>query len=365
MKKKIVLFAIICISIVFLINLNIHKDKSINNLNAYKPYQIMHAYGIDQLNVKGRNQKIAVIVPYGSSTIEKDLEIFNSQFNLEPANLKIFYPQGEAKTQNYSWALETSLDVEWIHALAPKASIFLIVAKSDSTSDLLSAIKYTTDMDVNIVSMSWAINEFNEETSYESYFKNKNITFIASAGDNSSGINWPAVSPNVLAVGGTTFSLDSKGNLISPETGWSESSGGISKYMPEPKYQIDYGINTNGYRAIPDVSFYADELKGVAVYCSPVYNNQTGWTTLAGTSLGAPSWAAFIALVNEENNTPITNIHDKLYKLAKNKEQYSINFRDITSGNTNLNNTNKGYDYVTGLGSPLENNLYKTLIENN
>jgi subtilase family serine protease len=346
----------------YILNSNIQENKAKNYIEGYQPSQIRTAYGINQINAKGENQKIAVIVPYGSPTIKKDLLIFNNQFSLEPTKLKIFYPKGKPEEQNFGWALETSLDVEWVHALAPKASIFLIVTKSDSINDLLNAIDYTTNIGTNIVSMSWTISEFKDEVSYESHFKNKNAIFIAATGDNGSEINWPAVSPNVLAVGGTTFSLKSRGELTTKETGWVESGGGISKYMYEPKYQIDYGINTNGYRAIPDVSFYADSLKGVAVYCSPEFNNQSGWITLAGTSLGVPAWSAFLALVNEGNGAPIINIHTKLYKLAKNNQQYSIDFRDIVTGNTKLNNSKKGYDYVTGLGSPVENNLYKSLI---
>lgn len=359
MKKKIELLVIILI--LTLIILSFFNPLTKNYINGYNPFQIKHAYGLDQIDAKGRNQKIAIIVPYGSLTIEKDFEIFNKQFNLEPAKLQVFYPQGQPEKKDFGWVRETSLDVEWVHALAPKASILLVVAKSDSISDLLAAVDYSTGLGTNIVSMSWGINEFKEEVFYESHFANKSIIFIASTGDNGGEINWPAVSPNVLAVGGTTFLLDTEGNLTTSETGWVKSSGGISKYMVEPKYQKDYGINSNGYRAIPDVSFYAYSLKGVAVYRTPEFNVESGWFTSAGTSLGAPAWAAFLALVNE-SNTPITNIHDRLYKLTKNEEQYSINFRDITSGKNNLYNTKKGYDYVTGLGSPLENNLYQYLI---
>ncbi|MDF2505174.1 S53 family peptidase [Clostridium sp.] len=369
MKKKGILLISIFIFFLMILNVKNYTNKrkpsqinQVNHINGYQPSQISHAYGIDKLHAKGNNQKIAIIEPYGSLTIEKDLEIFNNQFNLPSTKLQIFYPQGKPKAQIFGWALETSLDVEWVHALAPKASILLIISKSDSTNDLLNSIDFATNSGANIVSMSWTIPEFKEEVSYESHFQNKNIIFIASTGDNGSKINWPAVSPNVLAVGGTTFSLDSKGNLDKPETAWIESGGGVSKYMVEPKYQIDYGINSNLHRSIPDVSFYADSLKGVSVYCKQENNNDSGWTTLAGTSLGVPAWSAFLALVNENSSISINNIHDKLYKLAKNTEHYSIDFRDIKNGNTDLYQAKNGYDYVTGLGSPLENNLYNSLL---
>lgn len=332
---------------------------------AYTPEQIKHAYGIDLLNGKGDNQKIAIIVPYGSSTIEKDMEIFNRQFNLDKTDMEIFYPEGKPDKEDISWALETSLDVEWVHALAPKASILLVVAKSDSIEDLIKAIDYSVKIQADIVSMSWTIDEFEDEISYESHFENRNVTFVAASGDNPNKVNWPAVSSNVLAVGGTTFSLDLSGNLITSETSWSESSGGISKYITEPKYQVDYGLNTNGYRAVPDVSFYADTSKGVWIYCSSVYNsnNQSGWTTSAGTSLGAPAWSAFISLINEYKKSSVNNIHDSLYRIAKSDDN-SINFRNSIN-NKNLNSNIEKYNFATGLGSPLENNIYKTLTLKN
>lgn len=362
-KGLITTLCVFILLMIFIFSFLYIQNKSKEYIKGYQPSQIKQAYGFSHLNTTGKDQKIAIVIPYGSPTITEDLEIFKKQFDLiDPVELYIFYPSGKPEKQIYGWAQETSLDVEWVHALAPEASIFLIIAKTDSINDLLAAIDYTTSINADIVSISWTINEFKEKVQYESRFDKQNTIFIAPTGDGGAGTNWPAVSPNVLAVGGTTFSLDSEGNLITTETAWSESGGGISEFFTQPKYQKDYGINSNGYRAIPDVSFFSDSLKGVAIYCSPQYEDINGWTILAGTSLGVPAWAAYLALINENNESTVsTNIHEKLYKLAQDKGQYSAVFYDITEGENNKYKANKGYDYVTGLGSPRGEILYEYL----
>jgi subtilase family serine protease len=321
--------------------------------SVYQPSQLEHAYGIDKLTQTGQNQKIAIIDAYGSSTIQKDLNSFDSKYNLSSANLQIYYPQGTPKTSDEGWAEETSLDVEWAHALAPKATIDLIVAKSTSTTDLLSAVDYASNLGVQVVSMSWGNSEFSGETALDSHFQHSGTVYIAASGDNGAGAQWPASSPSVLAVGGTTLPLDSQGNLKTSETGWSDSGGGISRYEAEPSYQKTLNISSNNHRAIPDVSFVADPNTGVEVD----YNSS--WYTVGGTSLATPCWAAFIALADQNSSTPLSNVQNQLYSLAK--TQYATNFRDITSGNNGGYSAKTGYDLVTGIGTPLENNLLSNL----
>ncbi|MBL4930666.1 S53 family peptidase, partial [Clostridium paridis] len=340
-------------------NKNTAIETSSNDpIKGYTPNQIRYAYGIDKLDLYGENQKIAVIVPYGSPTIENDVSIFNKQFNLPDLALKISYPCGEPDKIDMNWAAETSLDVQWTHALAPKATISLIISKTDSIDDLLKCIDYAVSNNEHIISMSWGFNEFQNELSYEKYFDNKNITFIASSGDGGPQVNWPAVSPNVLAVGGTTLTLNKDSNITEKEGLWSNSGGGISKYINAPKYQGNLNVGAaKNYRSVPDVSFFADSSVGVAVYCSTKYNPHiSGWTNLAGTSLGPPAWAAFTSLVNEKLGYPIGNINEILYNLATDKNQYTTNFRDITNSTDNI-----GYDLSTGIGSPIENMLFKYL----
>lgn len=326
---------------------------------AYNPSQLKAAYGIDKLTNSGQNQKIAIIVAYGSPTIEKDLTAFDNEFNLDAADLHVLNVQGVPTTNDAGWAEETSLDVEWAHALAPKATIDLIVAKSSSNSDLLGAVDYASNLGVQVVSMSWGTSEFREETTLDSHFQNANIVYVAASGDSgaSGGVIWPAASPNVLAVSGTTLSLDSKGKLKGTETAWAGSGGGISAFEKEPSYQRALNISSKGMRAVPDVSFNSNPKTGVEI------NYNSGWYEVGGTSFAAPAWAAFISLVDENSKAPLDNVQNKLYSIASG-HNYSSDFRDIISGHNGyarIDYAKKGYDFVTGLGSPLENNLITNL----
>src|SRR5262249_43291309 len=139
---------------------------------------------------------------------------------------------------------EEALDVEWAHAIAPKANIILVEAYSNSTSDLLTAVDYARHAPgVVAVSMSWGGGEAPTETSADSYFTtpagHAGATFVASSGDNGAPGGYPAMSPNVLAVGGTTLALDGSDNRTS-EVGWNGSGGGPSFYESEPGYQGTY-----------------------------------------------------------------------------------------------------------------------------
>jgi len=343
--------------------IRIQKDKAKNitdnNIPGYNPYQIKKAYGINNLPYTGAKQTIAIIEAFGSPTIENDLKVFEKEFKLPPARLEIVYPQGPPSEINPLWAGETSLDVEWAHALAPKAKIMLVVAKSDSAEDLIEAVDYAVYKGAQVVSMSWGGEEFPEETSLEDHFKHRGTVFIAASGDSGSTILWPALSPNVISVGGTTLPLDSRGNLTGPETAWTWSGGGISVYEPLPDYQDKYGISADG-RGVPDVSFNADPETGVAVYLSTPIQGSVGWFEVGGTSFGAPAWAAIIALADQKLSRPLTDGHDALYQLGSGVN-YSKNYRDITSGGNDSYSAGPGYDFVTGLGSPKVNKLINKL----
>jgi len=316
------------------------------------------------LNFYGNNQKIAIIVAYGSDTISEDLSVFNKKFNLQETNLQIVYPQGksgELELEDMLWVKETTLDVQWAHALAPKAQILLVIAKTSSKNDLLNAIEYATKNSADIISISWRFNEFKNQYLYNQYFDNENIIYVAASGDNGAAVSWPSVHPNVLSVGGTTLSLNQEGKIIGEETAWYNSGGGISKYFDKPNYQNELTGKDIQYRSVPDVSFLGDMSKGVSIYCSNPLIKDNGWLTLAGTSLGAPCWAAFMAIANEASGMRIKNIHEELYNIAKNDKQHT-NFNDIVKGDNGVLNAKDGYDCVTGLGTPHFDILLKSLL---
>ncbi len=180
---------------------------------------------------------------------------------------------------------------------------------------------------------------------------------------------YPAYSPNVLAVGGTSLMLS--GNNDGSETGWSGSGGGVSQYESQPGYQqglvIHNGgstVNPNGMRTIPDVAFDANPSTGVAVYDS--YNGGSSpWTQTAGTSFGAPCWAGLIALADQMRvSDGLTTLDGPSQTIPRLYQLPAADFHDITSG-TSTGSPNytaaAGYDLVTGLGTPVANLLVPDL----
>jgi len=306
------------------------------------PSQIRKAYGIDLLRSTGAGKTIAIIDAYGNPTMAADLAIFDAQFNLPAASITIAQPDGTPGT-NLNWAIETALDVEWAHAVAPSANILLVEAKSPLDTDLLSAVDYANSHGANVVSMSWGGPEFLGEDTFDTYFNHAGVTYVASSGDTINGteIQWPSVSSYVTAVGGTTLSLDANGNYLS-ERAWSGTVGGTSAFIPRPSFQDGFQSASN--RGVPDVAFDADPNSGVAIYCQ----TSSGWLVVGGTSLSAPCWAGLFVL-GALNGVP------SVYAKAS-TSQYAGNFHDITTGSA-INPAATGYDLVTGLGSPIANNL--------
>ena len=236
----------------------------------------------------------------------------------------------------------------------------LVEASSASDSDLLAAVNYAA-AHANVVSMSWGGSEFSGETAYDSqYFDQAGVAFVASSGDAGAPASWPAASPNVLSVGGTALTLGA-GNVWSSEVGWSGSGGGPSAYESQPSYQNGVVTQTSSARATPDVAYDASPSTGVAVYDSVPYEGTTyGWLEVGGTSAGAPQWSALLAIADQGralsgqpalNSTSPQEVMNILY-------ENPADFHDITSGTSTGSphySAGPGYDYVTGLGSPIAN----------
>jgi subtilase family serine protease len=345
------------------------------------PSAVELAYGLDHLSCSlgtastswtypslcGHGQAVAIVDAYDDPTAESDLGAFSSYFGLPGCTssngcfVKAM-PQGQP-ISNAGWALEISLDIQWAHAIAPGARILLVEAGSNSFSNLLGAVNYGASQSgypVHQVSMSWGGSEFSYESLYDSYFSVAGVSFFASSGDSGTGPIWPSASPYVIGVGGTTLQADTL-----TETAWSGSGGGTSLYEFEPSFQSKYPIpNTGGARGVPDVSYDADPNTGVSVYDSTPYNGQSGWFVIGGTSVGAPSWNAIFAIINSKRTSPISSVSFgtgiTLYGAATGSV-YASNYRDIESGSNGncgfVCNAQTGYDFVTGLGSPLANNL--------
>jgi len=310
------------------------------------PAEIKNVY---HLPAGGGHGTIVIVGAYDDATIEADLAAFNKQFGLRTctsANGCFAKHKMSAKMNSDSnWNMEMTLDVEWAHAIAPDANIVLVEAATPSGANLVKAVDYAASIkDASAISMSWGGTEFPEELSYDSHFASvSGAPFFASSGDNGTGASWPAASPKVVAVGGTSLAFSAKG-LFKKETAWTGSGGGVSAYEKEPSFQTDYSIpKAGGMRAIPDVAYNADPSSGFSIVCGGT------WYVVGGTSAGAPQWAAIATLGNGAANTN--------FYADKSSAANASYFRDITSGTNGscgyLCTARKHYDYVTGLGSPL------------
>lgn len=310
------------------------------------PNQVKTAYTLPK---DGGSGTIAIIGAYYDALIERDLADFDAAFKLPSCTTAngcfeqhLMAPK---ESSNSGWAYETTLDVEWAHAIAPRAKILLVEAPTPSGKNLLSAIDYVDGRSgIVSVSMSFGGAEFPEEATLDSHFSTKSgAVFFASSGDNGTGVSWPAVSPNVVSVGGTTLNINLSG-VFQSETAWAGSGGGVSLYEKAPVYQADYSIpKAGGMRAVPDVAYDADPKTGFPIVRGGV------WRTVGGTSAGAPQWAAIAAL-----GVGVSNAHFYADKAGPNSTNY---FHDITSGTNGacgyFCTARKHYDYVTGLGTPL------------
>jgi subtilase family serine protease len=332
------------------------------------PAQVRHAYGFDQVYFAhrgksiagdGRGQTIAIVTAYDAPTIENDLNVFSRTFGLpttdaygKPTLTKVIHRS--QPPADSGWALEASLDVEWAHAIAPKAHILLVEAASSATSDLLTAVDYARSQDgVVAVSMSWGGHETPFDVYHDEYLSTPaghiggygmagGITFVSASGDNGEPASWPATSTHVVAVGGTTLTLGKKSRYRG-ESAWSGSGGGVSQY------QGTYA---------PDVAYDADPDSGFSVYDS--YSG--GWQTVGGTSAGCPQWAALIAIVDEGRGLNGRSSLDGpsqtlagLYALSHKA------FHDVTTGANSNYAAGPGYDLVTGRGSPVASRLIPAL----
>jgi subtilase family serine protease len=355
----------------FVVNAATPADLSVPPTSAFTPTMIRHAYGFDSLANQGAGQTIAIVDAYDDANIESDLATFSSEFELpdctsENGCFTKMYATGQQPAANAQWALETALDVEWAHAIAPQAKIVLIEANSYALSDLLVGVDLAVGRGASVVSMSWTTAEFSAERSDDSHFMASGISFVAASGDSGAGVNYPAASPYVLSVGGTSLTLNAAHNY-GGEVSWSGSGGGMSVYENEPMYQEQFGVPNDaaGYRAVPDVSYNANPGTGYAVYNSIPYQNAAGWFQVGGTSAATPQWAAGMAIVNSmraaSGKSPLSNLNSMLY--PNNARADALNFFPVNSTLTcpRVCRVVAGFDPFTGLGSPQAKNLIPSL----
>jgi subtilase family serine protease len=333
---------------------------------GYAPSTIQKYLG---LTGTGYGQTIAVVAAYNDPTIAADLATFDSMYGLPaPRSFKKVSQTGSTSSfpaTDAGWALETSLDVEWAHAIAPQASILLVEATTSSLTNLDTAIAYAAKQSgVSVISNSWgSAGEISGETTYDSYCKLTKALCVFASGDAGNPGGYPAYNPYVLSVGGTTLNLttSSTGTVsVGSESSWSGSGGGVSIYETKPAYQSKLSFTK---RTIPDVSYDADPQTGFAVYDSTPYNGASGWYQMGGTSAGAPQWAGILAATNQlrvaKRKAVLAAWNSTTGAMPTGTIVYALTsgLSDISNGSTNgscgsICTVSVGYDALTGLGSP-------------
>ena len=375
---------------------------------TYSPAQIRAAYGFPALPANtstltpaqaaqlGAGQTVYVLGAHHNPNAAAELAAFNKKFGLPTCATKVVasnaalpLPAANAKTCELSvvyatasgamtsaapayesgWATELALDVQWVHATAPLARIVLIEAPDPSLNSLLGAIRLANAMGPGVVSMSFGTLEGNWTASVDSAFNGTNMTYLAATGDSGAAVSWPAVSPKVIAVSGTTLTYNGSG--ARSEVVWTGTGGGVSAYTAVPSYQTNAvpGMGTLSKRAVADVAFNADPSSGQYVAVSNPGSTTTNWISAGGTSLATPQWAGLMAVAHAmraANAKPVlTTPHATLYsQVAAVPGTYAATFKDITQGANGGCSTCVGktaYDTPTGLGTPHASSLLSTL----
>jgi parallel beta-helix repeat protein len=349
---------------------------------GYTPQQLQTAYGLNQVSFggikgDGTGQTIALVDAYDNPSFvnstdpnfdTSSLHIFDQTFGLpDPPSFTKVNENGQAAplpAPAGGFSVEIALDIEWSHAMAPAARIVLVEANSFGE---ISTAEVTAGKLASVVSMSFGAPESPTDLSLDSTFQVSGVTYLAAAGDHGAPGIYPAYSPNVVAVGGTSlYNLDANGDYpgtgTNGEVGWSLGSdsyapsyaggGGISQLEPEPSYQDS--AQSTGYRTIPDISADADPSTGVPVYDPYDAGTVTPWGQIGGTSLATPLMAGMVALADQGRilsggqTFSSDQVLAALYSLDSSKPS---DFHDILYGNNGFN-AGPGYDLVTGLGTP-------------
>ncbi len=306
----------------------------------------------------GGSGVIAIVDAFDNPKAASDLAIFSSLFGLPPAELTVVYASGTKPPLDPSggWELEESLDLQYAHAMAPKARLILVEATSNDGNDIVDAIILAGNLvsaaGGGEVTMSFSFTEFPEETQLDDLFTAPGVVYLASTGD-APGAVWPATSPNVVAAGGTTLSRDSSTGRFLLESAWQDAGGGPSLFEPRPHFQDRLARIVGQTRGTPDLSFDANPATGVWIVDTNLFEGEAGgFFIVGGTSVSSPALAGIVNNAgkffssSQAENTEI--YHHLLYDRD--------DFRDISYGNCGINIGDfsvPGWDFCTGVGSSI------------
>ncbi len=276
--------------------IRVDADPGGGSPSGYNPADLLSAYKLPSSSTVGSGQTVAIVDAYDDPNAESDLGTYRSQFGLSACTTAngcfrkvnqtggTHYPRG-----NKSWAQEISLDLDMVSAICPNCHILLVEATTNSFSNLAAAVDEAAALGANEISNSYGGSEYSNEVTDQSHYNHPGIAITVSSGDSGYGVQFPAASRYVTAVGGTTLNKASNSRGWS-ETVWSGAGSGCSAYITKPTWQTDSGCSR---RTVADVAADADPNTGVSVYDT---YHETGWLVFGGTSVASPIIASVYAL---------------------------------------------------------------------
>jgi kumamolisin len=287
---------------------------------------------------------IAIVDAGDYPTAASDLAAFSSYFGIPAANLTVTWP-GKKKPPVYSdWIVEEALDIEWAHAMAPQAKIYLVESVQVNTDPTWAAVKLAASLVAKagggVVSMSWGDPEVSNELNWDKYFTHTGVVYFAASGDSGIGVSiYPGGSPNVVSVGGTYFNRDRTGKFVNEVYYTGGGGGDLSPYEPTPSYQSGVAGVVGTHRGYPDVA---------SDFCCAAIYMQGGWYSVGGTSWASPTFAGIVNAAGNKETSTVSELNLMYGELA-NPTEYQADFNDITAGDSRCK---VGFDQCTGIGSP-------------
>jgi subtilase family serine protease len=381
-------------------------------INCYTPLQYDTAYNINALHnagITGAGRTIVIVDSFGSPTIANDVAQFDAQFGLPAVNLTIdqfgtIPPYDPTDTTMQGWAFETTLDVEYAHAMAPGAKIVLAetpVAETEGTvglPEMMNAEQSLINQGVpDVITQSFGATEntfpgfstgnFSSLLNLRYAFKDAflhGVTVLASSGDDGATdadfdgslfpmrVNsWPSSDPLVTSIGGTQLSLDNSGSRLSPDVVWNDGfgagGGGDSAVFTRPLFQIGVKGVVGAKRGTPDISMSAAVDGAAWVYISAGGFGAPGWQLVGGTSEASPIFSGIVAMADQLAGHRLGDINPALYALgALSQHHVPTGLVDVTSGNNSFAgvtgfNAATGYDMASGWGTIDANKFVHTL----
>jgi subtilase family serine protease len=315
--------------------------------SGYGPADLRAAYALGAGSGTGT---IAIVDAYDDPNAENDMNVYRAQYGIASCTTasgcfkKVGQTGGAVPRANGSWAQEISLDLDMASAICPTCKILLVEASSASFANLSAAVDQAARMGANAISNSYGGPEYSSEVTDQSHYNHPGIAITVSSGDNGYGVEFPAASQYVTAVGGTHLVRSSTARGWT-ETVWSGAGSGCSAYITKPSWQLDAGCSR---RTVSDVSAIADPNTGVAVYDSYAYRGSSGWMVFGGTSVASPIIASVYVLAG---NTGSINYGSYSYS-------HLSSLNDVTSGSNGSCGSSylctgvTGFDGPTGNGTP-------------